>query len=116
MSFILSGKAFTKWTRLTDTSETTVFSATGKTTIVDMRFKHHGAGTPNLTVLRDDGTNDHYFRNAEAVTNKQEVAFDQTFTLNNGDTIKATSSAATGDFHCRITYLAPDATAGGDHH
>lgn len=115
MSFFVSGAPQTSWVRLTDTNETTLFTAIKRTTIIGMRFKEHAGGTPTLTVIRDDGTNDHYFRNAEAMTAKQEVVFDEIFVLDPGDTLKATSNDSQGDVHCRVTYIAGDAAIGGNH-
>lgn len=113
MSFTVSGIPLTKWTRLTDNTATTIFTATKRTTIVQMAFTEHAGGTPTLTVLRSDGTNDHYFRNALAMTAKEVVTFDEVFTLNTGDTLKAQSNDAQGDVHCRVTYLAPDTSVQG---
>jgi hypothetical protein len=113
LSFFVSGQPLTAWVRLTDDTATTLFTATKRTTVIGMRFKEHAGGTPNLTVLRNDGTNDHYFRNAEAMTAKQEVLFDEVFVLAIGDTLKAQSNDAQGDIHCRVTYIEPSASVGG---
>lgn len=113
MSFLVQGAALTKWGRLTDGDATTIFTASSRTTIVGMRFKHSDtSGTPTLTVLRNDSTNDFYFRNAEAITAaKETVVFDEVFVLNVDDTLVAQSGDSGGDFHYRITYLAPNASA-----
>jgi len=113
MSFFVSGQPLTKWYRMSGNTEEVVFTAQKRTTILSMRFKHSNtSGTPTLTILRDDGANDFYFRNAEAISAaKETVVFDEVFALNAGDSIKATSGAVGGDFHVRLVYLAPDALA-----
>jgi len=117
MSFLVTGNVLTEWTRLTGNTATTLFTAKKKTTIVSMSFKERAGGTPTLSVVRHDNANnvDYSFRNAEAVTVNQLVTIDLIFTLNNGDTIKATSGDAAGNFDCFIDYLAPDLSVQGDH-
>lgn len=118
MSFFVSGAPQTQWGRLTDNTETTVFTARSRTTILSMHFKHsETSGTPALSILRNDGTNDFYFRNAEAIGEaKGTVEVDEVFVLDPGDTIKAQSDDASGDFHYRITYIASSASVAGNHH
>ena len=115
MSFFVTGQPVTEWYRMSGNTEETIFTAVKRTTVLSMRFKHSNTtGTPTLTVLRDDGTNDYYFRNAEAIgAAKETVTFDEVFVLDPGNTLKATSGAAGGDFHIRIVFLAPDASARG---
>lgn len=115
MSFFVTGGVLTKWGKLTDNTDTTVFNAVKRTTIVGMRFKHNNtSGTPALTIKRDDGTTTFLFRNAEAIgAAKDTVTIDETFVLQPNDTIKAQSGDADGEFDYRITYIAGDASVGG---
>lgn len=111
MAFTVSGQPLTKYAKLTDNTETTLLTASKRTTIVSMGFTETAGGTPTLAVWRSDGTTDHHLRSALAVTARQRVLLDEVFALNAGDTIKAQSSDASGDFDVMITYLVPDAQA-----
>lgn len=117
MTFFVSGKPLTIWTKLTDNTATTCFTAEGKTTILGIACTEWGGDTPNLTIARvTPAPVTHYLRNALAMTAKQRVTIDEVFVLNKGDTIKVTSSDASGEVDVMVTYLPSDATVGGDHH
>lgn len=111
MSILVSGQPQTTYAKLTANTATTLFTATKRTTIVGLGFTETNGGTQTLSIWRSDGTNDHYFRKALAVTAKQRVLIDEVFSLNSGDTIKGQSGDASGYFDVTITYLAPDALA-----
>lgn len=112
MSVLVSGQPQTAYSKLTDNTLTTVFTASKRTTIVGMAFTETQGGTPALTVQRTTTAPvTYYFRNALAVTAKQRLLFDEVFSLDQGDTIKAQSDDAGGDFDVMITYLAPSALA-----
>lgn len=113
MSFTVTGQPLTEWTKLTDNTVTAIFTAKKNTSIIGMTFKETNGGTPTLTVAYDDGTTTFYFRNAEAVTVKQRITFDEVFVIRGGGSIKVTSNDASGHFDCSVTYLNPDATALG---
>ncbi len=116
MSFVLSGLSLTEWTRLTDNTETTIYTARKKTTIASIGWSETAGGTHTLLIVRDDGTNDHIIRGAKALTAYEIGSMDTAFTMEPNDTLKATSSDASGKAHIRVTYISPDAMAGGDHH
>lgn len=110
MSVLVSGQPQTAYAKLSDNTLTTVFTAAKRTTIVGMAFTETQGGTPTLTVQRNNAAGTvYYFRNALAVTAKQRLLFDEVFSLDQGDTIKAQSNDGTGDFDVMITYLAPSA-------
>lgn len=113
MSFTVAGTPLTKWTRLTDSTETTLFTADKPTTVVSVGWSETAGGTHTLLIVRDDGTNDHILRGAKALAAYERESVDEVLRLRTGDTIKATSSDADGKAHCRVTYLVPDASAQG---
>jgi len=111
MSVLVSGQPQTTFAKLSNNSATVLFTATKRTTIVSMGFTETNGGTQTLSIWRSDGTNDHYFRKAKAVTARERVLIDEVFSLNTNDTIKGLSSDASGYFDVTITYLAPDTFA-----
>ena len=113
MSFAVTGQPLTEWTKLTDNTLTTIFTARKNTTIIGISATELAGSTSQVTILRSDGSNSFYLRKALAVTAKQHLTFDEVFQLGTGDTIKAQTNDAAGNLDCAVTYLNPDATALG---
>lgn len=112
MSFLVTGQPLSKWGNLNVDTETTVFTATKRTTIVSMGFTENEGGTPTLRVWRETPASDEMdIRSVLAVTARQRVLIDEVFVLNTGDMIKVQSSDSSGAFDWSVTYLAPDAQA-----
>jgi hypothetical protein len=111
MSLLVSGQPLTKWGKLADNTETTIFTASNKTTIVQIGFTENEGGTPTLAIWREASgvATDYELRSVLAVTARQRVLIDEVLTLNTGDVLKAQSNDATGAFAWTVTYLAPNA-------
>lgn len=118
MSFFVSGQPLTKFAKLSNNSATVLFTAQKRTTIVSIAAQETNGGTQTLALWRRDAADatTHSIRSTLAVSARQRVLVDEVITLNQGDTIRGQSGDASGYFDIFITYLAPDATIGGNHH
>lgn len=115
MSFTLPvGSIITDKVKLTDDTATTLVSASnGRITILSIDATETAGGTPNLTIDVTDGTTTWFKRNAAAMTAKGTVSFENIFVLDNGETLRATSSDASGDIDIFVTYSAFDIAGRG---
>lgn len=111
MSVLVNGQPQTEWTRLTDNTATTIFSATKRTTVVSIAATENNGGVPTLAIYRLKGATNYYLRSVLAVTARQRVLIDEVLVLDQGDVLKAQSSDASGHFDVTVTYLAPSALA-----
>lgn len=114
MSFSVSGIPLSEWTRLTGNTATTIYTATRPTTIISIGWSETAGGTHTLSIVRNDGTNDHILRGGAALTAYEHGVFDEVIRLKQGDTLKATSGDVAGKVDLRVTYLAPDASVQGN--
>jgi len=114
-NFLLGGAMDTIDTKITGNTAVAVYTATKRTVITSLVITENFGSTPNLTVDRYDTANTtaYYLRNAQAVTAKQTVVFDEPMVLKPGWSLRVTSSDAAGKFDVMVTYLMPDATAKG---
>ncbi|UYQ70967.1 hypothetical protein OF122_12955 [Pelagibacterium flavum] len=108
MSFTFPvGSVITAKVKLTGNTATTLVDAdTGRVTILSIDATETQGGTPNLTIDVTDGTTTWFKRNAAAMTAKGSVTYDDVFILDNGETLRATSSDASGDIDIFVTYAA----------
>lgn len=115
MSFTLPvGSIITEKVKLTDNSATTLVEAdNGRITILSIEATETQGGTPTLTLDVTDGTTTWFKRNASAMVAKETVAYDSIFVLDNGETLRATSSDASGDIDVFVTYSAFDLVGRG---
>jgi hypothetical protein len=111
MSILVSGQPLTEWTQLTDNTATVIFTATKRTTITSIIATETNGGTQTLSIYVTKAAGDRYLRRERAATARETAVFDQVFTLDNGDVLKATSSSNSRYFDIMVTYLAPDALA-----
>lgn len=112
-NFLLGGALDTIDFKITGNTPEAVFTANKKTVITSLILTENAGSTPNLTVDRYDGSIAYHMRNAQAVTAKQTVTFNEPMVLRTGWSIRITSSDAAGKFDGMLTYLFPDATAKG---
>lgn len=112
MSYVLAGGTLlSRSTKLTTTSSTEVFPEGKRTTIVRVICSEINGGTPNLTLLKTDGTTTIYYRNALAMTARQTFILEGPIILQSGWSLKATSSQASGLVDVDVIYLAPDSSS-----
>lgn len=90
--------------RLTGNTATIVFTATGATSIASI-ICTPTSGTPNLTIeiFNAAGSSIMTLRKAVATTAGTPVIFNEVFTISPGQTIRVTSSAASGDMDVLVT-------------
>jgi hypothetical protein len=90
--------------RLTGNTATTVFSATGFTPIASI-ICTPTSGTPTCTIEIFDaaGSGIMKLRTAQATTAGTPLIFNEVITINPGQSIKVTSSAAGGDMDVMVT-------------
>jgi len=111
MSYLIEGALQTEDTKLTDNTETTVYTADSATTIVSITATENNAGTPTLTIEKHDGTNSYYLRKAVAMTAGTAFIWDSPFRLPHGWTLKVTSSDAQGEIDVSVSYVTSVAAA-----
>lgn len=81
--------------KLTTTGATIIAGSADNKTLVDwVQFTEIAGATPTLTIDIYDGTTTVYLRNALAMTAKQEVLKTHGISLNKGQYLRATASAA----------------------
>lgn len=115
MTFTLPvGAIITEKVKLTDDSATTLVEADkSRITILTIEATETQGGTPTLTLDVTDGTTTWFKRSAAALTARQTVVYDTLFVLNNGETLRATSSDGSGDIDIFVTYAAFDIAGRG---
>ena len=111
MTVQVTGQPITEYASLTDNTATVIFTASKRTTIVYIGCTETNGGTQELSVFVSRAGGDHYLRKELAVSAGQRVVFDEVFTLNQGDVLKAQSGDIGGYFDIMTTYLSPDAQA-----
>jgi hypothetical protein len=115
MSLTITGFPITKFTDLTDNSETTIFETPQQgATVLSIGWSETSGGTHTLLIVMDDGSADHVLRGAKALTAYEIGQIDEVIRLKSGQSLKATSSDGTGKVDLRVTYLAPDAGVAGN--
>lgn len=114
-NFLLGGAMDSLDFKITGNTAVAVFTATKRTVITSLVITENFGSTPNLTVDRYDTVNTmaYYLRNAQAVTAKQTVIFNEPTVLKAGWSLRVTSSDVAGKFDVILSYLFPDATAKG---
>lgn len=114
MSFtILGAPPITAYTKLTGNTATTVLPGVKQTvTILSVECTETNGGTPNLTIDVYDTANTtaYYKKNAQAMTAKQTVLYDEPFTIPNGWVLRVTSSDASGHVDVMVNYIPGDAS------
>lgn len=93
---------------LTDNTATTLLAATSNTVVLSIVCTEIGGVTPNLSILKTNGTRTVYYRNAKAMTAKETVLYDTPIFLRAGWSLKVTSSNASGLVDVDVTYLDPN--------
>lgn len=110
MSFTVSnGVLETKRTTLTGNTATEIFKATSRTTVVSVVVAPN-SGTPTVTLDVYDGTNAFVIAKTLATTNGNAI-FSEPVMLGPGQSIRATSSDASGHLDCHVSYLQPTSAA-----
>lgn len=91
-------------TRLTGNTATTVFTAVGRTSIASI-ICTPTSGTPTCTIeiFSAAGSGIMKLRAAQATTAGTPLIFNEVITLNPGQSIKVTSSSASGDMDVLVT-------------
>jgi hypothetical protein len=114
VSFFVSGQPLGKRGQINDSTDTTIYTAEKRTTLIGMAFTENEGGTPTLRVwLEDEDGTEVDIRSTLAVTARQRVVIDEVLVLAIGDTVHVQSSDETGAFDWTLTYIAPDAAVGG---
>lgn len=90
--------------RLTGNTATTVYAASGATSIASIICTPTN-GTPSLTIeiYNEAGSSVMFLRKAVAMTAGTPFIFNEAFTINPAETIRVTSSAASGDMDVMVT-------------
>lgn len=91
-------------TRLSGNTATTVFTASGSTSIASIICTPTN-GTPSLTIeiYNAAGSSVMFLRKAVAMTAGTPFIWNEAFTINPDETIRVTSSAAGGDMDVMVT-------------
>jgi hypothetical protein len=106
-----SGGDLTDFGRLTASTVTTIFTASGSTWIHSITAAERTGATPNLTIEVYDvaNTTSYYKRFAVAMTAGTEVVYSEPFLLPALWAIRMTSSDAAGKIDWTVTYSGPAA-------
>lgn len=112
MSYLIQGPLNSQVTVLSGNTATSVFAPTRKTTVASVVVTPT-SGTPNLTILKTDGTTTMYYRTAVTMTAGTAFVFDTPIVLDADWILKVQSSSGSGDMTVDVSYLESAAGAVG---
>lgn len=111
MSYFVTGSALTtEKTILTSSSPTKVLDLGKAVLVASVTCTEVGGATPNLTIEAYNGTTSTYRTYQRPMTAKERYADTEPFQLDNNESLRVTSSNASGLIHVWVNYFTADAT------